>query len=317
MKENSEFEDNKIEYPSKPIEEIKNNSIKRSVISLITFITLFNFVLKWDFIYILVLTGVVLIHEIGHFLAMKFFKYNDLGIFFIPLIGAYATGKKDIISQKQNVIILFLGPLPGIIIGLILYYFGLVNNNVFLFRTSNIFIFLNLFNLMPVMFLDGGKLRNSIFFESNEMISIIFLFLSIALFTIYSLFSQSYFLLIIPFILIPELIRKRGIRKIRKELKKKSIDLNKTYEELTDEEYWLIRDEIGAYIKYFSQFITQKKYTISKKEQNIIKQVNTIIQKKPIKDLTIFGKIIVSFIWLLAFIIPFVVMVFYYSKIKI
>ena len=312
--ENNEFEDNKAEYPTKPIEEIKNNSIKRSAISLIIFIGLFYFILKWDFTYILVLAGVVLIHEIGHFLAMKIFKYNDLGIFFIPLIGAYATGKKDIISQKQNVIILFSGPLPGIIIGLILYYFGLINNNEFLLRTSNIFILLNLFNLIPVMPLDGGKIIKSVFFESNEMINKVFLFLSIIILTIYSLFAQSYFLLIIPFLLISELTKQSKIKKIREELKKKTIDFNKTYEELTDKEYWLIRDEIGAQIKYFNQFITQKKYTISDKEQNIIKQVKAIIQKKPIKDLTIFGKIIITFIWLLTFIIPFVVIAFYHIR---
>jgi hypothetical protein len=37
---------------------------------------------------------VVLIHELGHFLAMKYFGYKDLGMFFIPLLGAYVSGTK-------------------------------------------------------------------------------------------------------------------------------------------------------------------------------------------------------------------------------
>ena len=43
---------------------------------------------------LLLVTVVVLIHEMGHFLAMKFYGYNDLGVFFIPLLGAYVSGHK-------------------------------------------------------------------------------------------------------------------------------------------------------------------------------------------------------------------------------
>src|SRR6187431_2668476 len=38
---------------------------------------------------VIVLTAVVVFHELGHFTAMKIYKYQDLGIFFIPLLGAY------------------------------------------------------------------------------------------------------------------------------------------------------------------------------------------------------------------------------------
>ena len=62
-----------------------------------------------------------MIHELGHFFAMKYFHYKDLGIFFIPLLGAYVSGSKREVSQKQSAIILLAGPLPGIIIGIALY----------------------------------------------------------------------------------------------------------------------------------------------------------------------------------------------------
>src|SRR5258708_6375744 len=38
---------------------------------------------------LLLITAIVMFHELGHFFAMKYFRYNDLGIFFIPLLGAY------------------------------------------------------------------------------------------------------------------------------------------------------------------------------------------------------------------------------------
>lgn len=136
-------------FPPKPEEEVKKQSITRSLLSLGLFVGAFYLIFRWDITYILVLAGVILIHELGHYVAMRIFKYKELGIFFVPMIGAFATGSKENISQKQQVIILFSGPLPGVIIGSILYYFGLRDESEFIMRTANIFILLNLFNLLP------------------------------------------------------------------------------------------------------------------------------------------------------------------------
>lgn len=296
-------------FPQKPIEETKQQSINRSLISLGLFIGVFYLIFKWEITYILVLTGVLLIHEIGHFIAMRIFNYKDLGIFFVPVIGAFATGTKENISQKQQVIVFLSGPLPGVIIGLILHYFGVSNQNEFLLRTSNIFIVLNLFNLLPVMPLDGGQIVKSMFFENNEIISKIFIFFSIAIMTYYALNSQSYFLLLIPFFLLMQISAQSQIKKVRNGAAIKGINLDKSYNELTNEEYWLLRDEIGSHMKYFQSYITPKKYVIAANENKIIKQVKAIIQKKPTEDLKIFGKILITILWILTFIIPLIVLV--------
>lgn len=305
------------EFPEKPSEELKQQSINRSLISIGLFIAAFYFVFDWDLVYILVLAGVILIHEMGHFIAMKIFKYNDLNIFFVPLIGAFVSGSKDNPSQKQSVIILLAGPLPGVIIGLILYYFGLRDENQFLIRTSNIFIFLNLFNLLPIMPLDGGQVIKSMFFESNELISKIFISLSIALLTYYFISSESYFLLIIPIFLIMQLSSQSQVKKVKEGIKNKGINLDKSFTELTNEEYWLIRDEIGKHMKYFRRFITPQNYVIADNEQKIITQVKAIVQKKPIKDLKIGGKILVATLCISAFIVPIIVVVIYYIMLGI
>ncbi len=304
-------------FPEKPLEEIKEQSIKQSVISLVLFIAAFYLIFKWDFTYIMVLAGVLLLHEFGHYLAMRIFKYQDLGILFIPLLGAFASGSKKNISQKQSVIILLSGPLPGVIIGLILYYYGLRDENEFLIRTSNIFIILNLFNLLPIMPLDGGRIVKTLFFENNEIINKVFIFISIATLTLYSLYTQSYFLLIIPLLLLFQLSTQSQIKNAKKGISDKGIDLNKSFEEITNEEYWLIRDEIGIHMKSFSRFITPKNYIVSDNENRIIKQVKSIAQKKPIKDLGVGGKILITTIWILTFIMPLVAIIFYYIKLGI
>lgn len=299
-------------YPPKPHEEVEQQSMNRSLISVGLFIAAFYFIFRWDLTYILVLTGVIFIHEMGHYLAMRMYKYKDLGIFFVPLIGAFASGNKEKISQKQEIIILLAGPLPGVIIGIILYYFGLKNESQFLIRTSNIFILLNLFNLIPVMPLDGGKVIKAMFFENKEVINKVFIFLSIAVLAFIALYTHSYFLLLIPIFLFSQLGVQTDIKKVRTALIDKGININKTLEELTDREYWLIRDEMGIHMKYFTRFITPKRYVVDDNEQKIIKQVKDIVQNHPKKDLGVFGKILITMLWIFSFIVPLVAIVIFH-----
>jgi len=52
--------------------------------------------------FILPLIIVLLIHEMGHFLLMKLFKYDNVRMLFIPLMGAFVQGNKEEYSQKQS-----------------------------------------------------------------------------------------------------------------------------------------------------------------------------------------------------------------------
>src|SRR5258706_5980780 len=42
---------------------------------------------------LLVLVGVLLFHELGHYLGMRAFGYGDVRMFFIPFFGAAVSGK--------------------------------------------------------------------------------------------------------------------------------------------------------------------------------------------------------------------------------
>jgi hypothetical protein len=106
-------------YPPKPeLENKKGNVWIRSITSLALYLLIGYYFIGANWALLLILTAVVIFHELGHFLAMKAFHYKELGIFFIPLLGAYASGTKREVSQKQSAIILLAGPLPGIIVGI-------------------------------------------------------------------------------------------------------------------------------------------------------------------------------------------------------
>src|SRR4051812_3894648 len=106
-------------FPPKPAKEDKKINVWiRSLTSLALYILVGYYFFKANWTLLLILTAIVIFHELGHFLAMKIYNYKELGIFFIPLLGAYASGTKREISQKQSAVILLAGPIPGIIVGL-------------------------------------------------------------------------------------------------------------------------------------------------------------------------------------------------------
>jgi len=291
-------------FPEKPILNESSQSLKKSIYSLVLFVTAFYFIFKWDLKYIFVLIGIIFIHEIGHYIAMRIFKYKDLGIFFIPLVGALATGEKEDISQRQKIIISLAGPLPGLIIGSVLEIIGLKNSNEVLTQTADIFIFLNLFNLLPIMPLDGGQIIKNLFFQSNEKINIVFIWLSIALIGFIALNTQSYVLLIVPLFLFLQIKNQSQINKVRKTVNEKGICTNKNFSELSNEEYWLIRDELALNFRGLSNLIEAKRYISVPTESRVINVVKQIIKKQPIKDVGISGKILFMLIWITSFLIP-------------
>ena len=110
--------DNPIQILPKPIlEQDKRNWVRKSLISLAIYGVLFLFIFKIEPVYIAALLTALLIHEFGHFFAMKAFNYTNVKLFVLPMLGAYVTGKKTLISQRQMSIVILAGPVPGIIIG--------------------------------------------------------------------------------------------------------------------------------------------------------------------------------------------------------
>jgi stage IV sporulation protein FB len=300
----SEEQSNSSLYPEKPQQKIFKLSLQRSIVSMLLFIAAFYFFFNWKIESIIILTIVILIHEYGHYLAMKMYDYKELSIFFLPLLGAATTGSKENISQRQSVIVLFAGPLPGIVFGCIIYYFLRGTDNLMLLKFAKISIILNAFNLIPVIPLDGGRIIKNLFFGTNEIISNIFAFLSIGVISYYAIANHSYVLLVFPYFMLMSSINRVRILKVRKKLIESGLNLNRSYSELTDEEYWKIRDEIGNSLPEFKNIIIPGTYEYSEKEQQIMGRVLLTLNKKPLNDVNGFWKFIYVAIMIVAFSIP-------------
>lgn len=106
-----------------------------------------------------VVVVILLVHEGGHALAMRAFGYRDMNMFFVPMVGAVVAGviAKELSAWKQAVVLL-AGPIPGLVIGLGLLGFGPQGASIDWQTIGGIAVGVNLFNLLPVGPLDGGRL---------------------------------------------------------------------------------------------------------------------------------------------------------------
>jgi Zn-dependent protease len=308
--------ENPVEIPKPELEEPKSNRYVwlKSLGSLCFFLVIGYFFFRRfsgdsysAIAMVIVLTGVVVFHELGHFLAMKIYKYRELGMFFIPLLGAYVSGKKQEVSQKQSAIILLAGPVPGIFLGIILHFLSIHFELDFLNTVAWILIYLNVLNLLPVYPLDGGQLLHRLFLDDYNILGKIFVILSVVLMSWVAISSGYLFLFLFPFMMISKMIGDLQHEKIEKKIEAEGIDLMKSYEELTAEEYWKIRNAVIKHYPQFKDVNPSPPYEISSKEDQIITTIQGLLQRSLIQDLSLTGKFLILVVWLGFFLAPFLI----------
>jgi hypothetical protein len=240
-------------------------------------------------------------------MAMKIYKYRELGMFFIPLLGAYVSGKKQEVSQKQSAIILLAGPVPGIFLGIILHFLSIQFELDFLNSVAWVLIYLNVLNLLPVYPLDGGQLLHRLFLDDYNILGKIFVILSVGLMSWVAISSGYLFLLLFPFMMISKMIGDLQHEKIEKKIEAEGIDLMKSYEELTAEEYWKLRNAVIKHYPQFKDVNPSPPYEISSKEDQIITTIQGLLQRSLIQDLSLTGKFLILVIWIGFFLAPFLI----------
>src|SRR5436190_10479105 len=300
--------------PPKPSAEepkSKVNILMRSVSSLALYLVIGYYIFH-SFEMLLLITAIVVFHEMGHFIAMKAFRYKDLGIFFIPLLGAYVSGSKREVSQKESAIILLAGPLPGIVLGAVFFIWQLKDQGISLagIRLENIsllLMFLNIINLIPVYPLDGGQLLNRVFFNEESWLSKGFVILSAAFLIWVALFASEqklYVLLLFPAMMLLRMFGDSRLNAIEKKVESTGINLDTSYEELPDEDYWKIRNIVIAEHPSFKDVPPTPPYEYHYKEDKIMTTIQGLLHRHLIQDVSVAGKIFIFIIWATAFASP-------------
>lgn len=100
----------------------------------------------------------ILVHELGHGVAMKRAGVEAGWPVFIPLFGAMIAMKGKPEHPRVEAAIAYGGPLAGTAAALICAAMGLALRSPFFLALSYTGFFLNLFNMAPFGFLDGGRI---------------------------------------------------------------------------------------------------------------------------------------------------------------
>ncbi|TND04093.1 MAG: peptidase M50 [Bacteroidetes bacterium] len=314
-------------YPPKPlVQDRESNPYVSAIISLLLYAA-FGYMLGGGSVVTMVaLVIVLLIHESGHLAAMWFYGYQKLRMLFIPLMGAVAMGNKQDVSDKEDSVILLAGPLPGILLGYVLLFLsvgsigdgipfftndGSVSTEHFsitdplMYGIARLFIILNVINLLPFFPLDGGQLFRALFFRTGFVPYFIFAVVSLGFLLLIFSGNLTTVVLLVVFFGRP-LYNQYRAQAFYKALKQQHVDYRKTYDELSDRDFWLMRDALPAYSNSYNYIVPDQFRIFPNANAMEIQAIRSLLERRYHQDLGAAGKIFFSALWLLSLLSVFV-----------
>lgn len=109
----------------------------------------------------IVLIFVLAAHELGHYFA---YRANGLSArlpVFVPLLGAYTSGAIAP-NLETDAFIALAGPAVGLGLAAICYAVGVFTGDRFWLACADVSAFLNLFNMLPMLPFDGGRIIGAV-----------------------------------------------------------------------------------------------------------------------------------------------------------
>lgn len=148
------------------------------------------------------LTGSVLIHEMGHYIMVRRFGFSAQLPMFLPGFGAYVKWNGANVDPGVRAQISLAGPFFGFLSGLIAYGLFLSTGHGVWLAVAQFAGWLNLINLIPVSFLDGGAAMTALGAQGRLAVLLVSLvlffmlhdwvFLVVALVTGYRLWKRDF-----------------------------------------------------------------------------------------------------------------------------
>src|SRR6266568_1399421 len=174
--------------------------------SAIVSIVIYSFLFGWPFAVGLV--ALLFIHEMGHALVMKLKGLPVGGMIFIPMLGAAVLMNKMPKNAKDEAEVGIAGPIAGAIASSVCLLLAIVYPGTLWAPLAYFGFFINLFNLIPIVPFDGGRILAAI----DRRIWIIG-FIGLVAFQIWSWFngSTNFFLLLFIILAASQLWSRRRV----------------------------------------------------------------------------------------------------------
>src|SRR5215470_15005018 len=112
----------------------------------------------WGWPYAAGFIALMFAHEMGHYVAARQCGLDVGAPAFIPFVGAWINLKEQPRDVRTEAYVAAAGPLVGTVSAVAVYLWGRSTDSSLLIAIAYAGLFLNLFNLLPISPLDGGRI---------------------------------------------------------------------------------------------------------------------------------------------------------------
>src|SRR5262249_55625764 len=117
---------------------------------------------------------ILFFHELGHYVVMKAFGYQNMQMFFIPFFGAAVSGRRYGLPGWKRAVVSLAGPLPAFFFDTIAAIPVLKFGNHILVQAVMLLLMINAFNLIPTLPLDGGRVVQALLYSRQPKLDFAF-----------------------------------------------------------------------------------------------------------------------------------------------
>jgi Zn-dependent protease len=121
-------------------------------------ISIWAYALFWGWPFAAGFVALLFIHEMGHVAALRMMGIRATAPMFIPFLGAFIGMKEMPKNAFAESVMAYGGPLLGTLGAIACVGVGLLTGNPFWYALAMSGFLLNLFNLLPISPLDGGRI---------------------------------------------------------------------------------------------------------------------------------------------------------------
>lgn len=121
-------------------------------------ISIWAYAMFWGWPFAVGFVVLLFIHEMGHVAALRMMGVRATAPMFIPFMGAFIGMKEMPRDAFAEALMAYGGPLLGTLGAICCALVGLLTDNPFWYALATTGFLLNLFNLLPISPLDGGRI---------------------------------------------------------------------------------------------------------------------------------------------------------------
>jgi Zn-dependent protease len=126
------------------------------------FIAIGGYALIWGWKFAVGFVALILVHELGHYVEAKRQGLDPSLPVFVPFLMAYVKLKGGRPDPWRNALVSLAGPIAGAAAAAVVFAVGKAHHSQLLLALAYTGFLLNLFNLIPIGFLDGGHVLASL-----------------------------------------------------------------------------------------------------------------------------------------------------------